>query len=129
MGLKKMNRRLKQNSGLAPLDSRPGTRSEPAAERILLCASCTRDNAGMRKHIVNSASLCPDPTEDQEWLHLQDLAQVEVTSEDSDHPMELAFSFGQAAGWHAASPGKQSIRLIFDQPRSIKRIYLRFNES
>ena len=90
---------------------------------------CTRDNESMRKHILDSAQLCPDPTVHQEWLHLQELAQVEVTSEDSDRPMESAFSFGQAPGWHAASPGKQSIRLIFDQPRSIKRIYLRFNES
>jgi len=90
---------------------------------------CVRDNEGMRKHIVDPAPLCPDSTNPQEWLHLQELAEVEVTSEDSAHPTESAFSFGQPVGWHAASPGKQSIRLIFDQPRAIKRIYLRFNES
>src|SRR5258708_515390 len=85
----------------------------------------------MRKHIVDSAPLCPNPTEHhahQEWLSLQELAEVEVTSEDRDHPIESAFSFEQDAGWYAASPVKQSIRLIFDQPQSIKRIYLRFNE-
>jgi hypothetical protein len=88
----------------------------------------TGDNEGMRKRIVDSAPLCPDPTGHQEWLRLQELAEVEVTSEDSGHPIESAFTFGQEAGWYAASPGKQSIRLIFDQPQSIKRIYLRFNE-
>lgn len=83
----------------------------------------------MRKHIVTSAPVHPDPADEhQQWLRLQELAEVEVTSEDRDHPIESAFSFGQEAGWYAASPGKQSIRLIFDQPRSIKRIYLKFNE-
>lgn len=82
----------------------------------------------MRKQIIASAPLDPDPAGQQEWLHLQELAQVEVTSEDSNHPVESAFTFGQAAGWQAASPGKQSIRLIFDEPRSIQRIYLKFHE-
>jgi hypothetical protein len=88
----------------------------------------TGDNEGMRKRIVNSAPHCSDPAEHQEWLRLQELAEVEVTSENGDHPIESAFSFGQDAGWCAASPGKQSIRLIFDQPQAIKRTYLRFNE-
>ena len=69
--------------------------------------------------------LSPSPAD---WLRLHDLAEVEVTSEDKEHPIESAFNFGQDAGWYAALPGKQSIRLIFDQPRPIKRIYLRFNE-
>ena len=82
----------------------------------------------MRKRIIDSPAVCPAPIEHEGWLHLHEVAEVEVTSEDSDHPIESAFSVGQDAGWHAASPGKQLVRLIFDQPQSIKRIYLRFNE-
>lgn len=82
----------------------------------------------MRKRLVDSTPPCTDLPDHQEWLHLQELAEVEVTSEDSDHPIESVFSLGTTHGWHAVSPGKQSIRLIFDQPQSIKRIYLRFDE-
>jgi hypothetical protein len=32
-------------------------------------------------------------------------------------------------GWRAASPGKHWVRLVFDQPQSIKRIRLQFNET
>jgi hypothetical protein len=92
-------------------------------------SDCTRDNEGMRKHIVDSASFGLALIEHPDWLHLEELAEVEVTSEDNDHPIESAFTFGRLAGWHAAAPGKQTIRLIFDQAQSIKRIYLRFNES
>ena len=56
-------------------------------------------------------------------------ASVEVSSEDSAHPIEAAFSLQQGAGWRAASAGKQVITLIFDQPRPIHRIHLRFDES
>jgi hypothetical protein len=83
----------------------------------------------MRKRIVNSAPLGRVQIEHPGWLNLRELAEVEVSSEDTDHPIEAAFSLGQGAGWRAASPGKQSIRLIFDLPQSIKRMHLRFSES
>ena len=82
----------------------------------------------MRKQIVDSASREPGPIGRSDWLPLQEMAKVEVSSEDADHPIESAFSLGQTSGWQAGSLGKQSIRLVFDQPRTIRRIYLRFNE-
>jgi hypothetical protein len=82
----------------------------------------------MRKRIVDSTPSGLRLMEPSEWLSLPDLAEVEVSSEDSGHPVESAFS-GQEAGWRALSPGKQLIRLIFDQPQTIQRIYLRFQES
>ena len=80
----------------------------------------------MRKHIVNLPSLGLGLVQHPDWFHLQELAEVEVSSEDSHHPIESAFSLGQTTGWHADSTGEQSIRLIFNQPQSIQRIHLRF---
>jgi hypothetical protein len=65
----------------------------------------------------------------REWLKLQEMAEVEVTSEADGYPIESAFTFGAGSGWRAASPGKHRVRLVFDQPQSIKRIRLQFNET
>ena len=62
------------------------------------------------------------------WLDLDLLAQVEVTSEDTDYPIEAALIPGMGLGWRAAQPGAQVIRLLFDEPRSLKRIRLMFHE-
>lgn len=62
------------------------------------------------------------------WLAVESLAQVELTSEDPAHPIEAAFNPGGDSGWRASEPGTQSIRLIFNQPQSLRRIRLRFVE-
>ncbi len=36
---------------------------------------------------------------------------------------------GAEPGWRAAQPGQQTIRLIFDRPQSLRRIWLLFIES
>ncbi|MGH7845429.1 MAG: hypothetical protein ACREQW_09705 [Candidatus Binatia bacterium] len=64
----------------------------------------------------------------QEWLDLQRLAQVEITSEAEAHPIESALVPGLGPGWQAAEPGEQTIRLIFDEPQSLRRILLMFHE-
>ncbi|MFL5496676.1 MAG: carbohydrate-binding protein [Gemmatimonadales bacterium] len=61
------------------------------------------------------------------WLAVENLAQVELTSEDPAHPIEAAFRGGES-GWRASEPGSQSIRLIFHQPQPVTRIRLRFVE-
>lgn len=66
--------------------------------------------------------------EDQQWLDLGELAQVEITSEDPAHPIESALQLGGGKGWRAAGPGTQVIRLLFDQPQRISRIYLQVEE-
>jgi len=63
------------------------------------------------------------------WLDVERTAVVEVTSEDKNFPVELAFTSGDTRGWRAEVPGNQTIRLIFDQPQSLKCIYLVFEES
>ena len=62
------------------------------------------------------------------WLDLERLAQVEITSESAEHPIESALIPDRGPGWRAAQPGKQTIRLIFDQPLTLERILLRFDE-
>ena len=63
-----------------------------------------------------------------DWLNVERLAEVEVTSEDAGHPIESALLAGQADGWRAAEPGQQTIRLLFNQPQWLQRIWLRFVE-
>ena len=62
------------------------------------------------------------------WMDLERLAQVEITSEDADHPIESALIPGTSLGWQAAQPGEQTIRLLFDEPLRLKRIHLAFHE-
>jgi hypothetical protein len=62
------------------------------------------------------------------WLDLERLAQVEITSEDVDYPIEAALIAGTGSGWRAAQPGEQTIRLLFDEPLRLQRIHLVFHE-
>lgn len=66
--------------------------------------------------------------EDQQWLDLGELAQVEITSEDPAHPIESALQLDGGMGWRAAGPGTQVIRLLFNEPQRISRIYLQVEE-
>jgi hypothetical protein len=66
--------------------------------------------------------------EERDWLDLERLAQVEITSEDVDHPIESALIPGTGSGWRAAQPGEQTIRLRFDEPLRLRRIHLVFHE-
>jgi len=81
----------------------------------------------MRKRTINSGSEAVSRSGD-EWLDLERLARVEITSESAEHPIESALILDRGPGWRAAQPGKQTIRLIFDQPLSLGRILLRFDE-
>jgi hypothetical protein len=62
------------------------------------------------------------------YLDLEHLAQVEISSECHEHPIESALVEGSNLGWQAASSGEQTIRLVFDQPQVIKQIVLLFDE-
>ncbi|MGA7194474.1 MAG: hypothetical protein WBW94_12665 [Anaerolineales bacterium] len=66
---------------------------------------------------------------DQNWLNVEELAEVEITSEDAAHPIESALVPGGSSGWRAAGPGKQTIRLLFAQPQLLRRICLDFVET
>ena len=62
------------------------------------------------------------------WLDLENIAKVELSSEDPSHPFEDALKEGTAGGWKAAIPGAQLIRLTFDSPQAIHRLRVQFKE-
>lgn len=76
----------------------------------------------MRKRVISQ-----EPHDDGRWFDLESAAQVEITSEDPAHPIEAALK-GGGAGWVAAAPGEQVIRLLFDEPARLRAIELSFDE-
>jgi hypothetical protein len=62
------------------------------------------------------------------WLNVEELVEVEITSEDASHPIESALVPGGTSGWRAAEPGEQTIRLWFDHPQQLRRIWISFIE-
>jgi hypothetical protein len=82
----------------------------------------------MRKRMISpvqQGNVIPD----QNWLNVEELAEVEITSEDAGHPIESALVPGDSSSWRAAGPGKQTIRLLFAQPQQLSRICLDFVET
>jgi XRCC1 domain-containing protein len=66
---------------------------------------------------------------DEGWLNLDEISTVEVTSEHASFPVESALRSNAGSGWRASQKGEQQIRIIFDQPKSLHCIHLRFDES
>jgi hypothetical protein len=81
----------------------------------------------MRKRIIGHGPR-DDAAAEPGWLDLERLAQVEITSEDVDQPIEAALIPGKGSGWRAAQPGEQTLRLWFDEPLRLRRIRLVFHE-
>ncbi len=69
------------------------------------------------------------PPSGQAWLDVDGAASVEVTSEENGYPIESALLDGENRGWRAANSGTQTIRLIFDEPQTLRRIWLIFEDS
>jgi len=82
----------------------------------------------MRKRLISPIPRDRTPF-DGDGLDLANLGMVEITSEDEAHPIECALQLGERRGWCAAEPGPQIIRLLFDQPQKLKRIWLVFEET
>lgn len=82
----------------------------------------------MRKSIISEESKASRSVKETAWLDIENLASVELTSEDKAYPIEGAFSSSDGSGWRAQHPGKQTIRLLFDKPCNIRRIHLVFQE-
>jgi len=82
----------------------------------------------MRKEIINQLQK-QNVDSDPNWLDIEKLAAVEVTSEDYSYPIENALLPEKPLGWKASELGKQTIRLIFDNPQRLHWIKLNFKES
>jgi len=65
----------------------------------------------------------------QDWLNVEDLVELEITSEDAEHPIEAALLPGATPGWRAAEAGNQTIRLVFNHPQKLRRVWMNFVES
>jgi len=66
---------------------------------------------------------------DEGGVDVANLGMVEISSEDEAWPIEAALQPRKKGGWRAAEPGPQIIRLLFDQPQKLKRIWLVFEEN
>ena len=82
----------------------------------------------MRKNILDPLRDAPAAGKNISWLDLEQLAQVEVTSEDLAHPIATALARQSLSGWRAGTAGEQTIRIFFDQPQSLHRVQLLFME-
>jgi len=79
----------------------------------------------MRKRIIDHSAKQVSSA-DQNWLDLEHMAQVELSSEDAAYPIDGALTAGD--GWRAAQAGEQTIRILFDEPQQIRLIHLQFHE-
>ena len=83
----------------------------------------------MRKRIVGPDHAQQEGQSDKGWRNLEQIATVEVTSEDPQFPIEYAFGSSDGPGWRASQGGEQQIRVIFDKPVPVHRMELRFHEA
>jgi hypothetical protein len=82
----------------------------------------------MRKRVITEAKDAKT-VDAGAWLNLEELAEVEITSEEIDHPIESALLPGEGGGWRAATPGRQTIRLLLTPPQRLRKIFLVFIET
>ena len=82
----------------------------------------------LRKQIISKRS---EPGSLEGEIPIADVATVQVTSEQADHPIDHAFDRSRGPGgsrWVADTPGEQSVILVFDSPRTIRQIGLEVEE-
>lgn len=84
----------------------------------------------MRKRQIIPTLRSAEPS-NQTWLDMDRNVLVEVTSEEKEHPIESALlpDDDENCGWRAADPGTQIVRLVFDEPQRLKRIWLVFEDA
>lgn len=77
----------------------------------------------IRKKVIGKTEVS-----EEGWRDLRQCAAFEVTSEEAGSPLENALS-PDAKKWIAATPGEQTIRITFDEPQNISKIFLVFEET
>jgi hypothetical protein len=82
----------------------------------------------LRKSILSSSEPGLKVSPAGSWLDLAEVARVELSSEDPEHPFEEALRVETPLGWKASAPGPEVLRLSFDDATSIRRIRLQFWE-
>jgi hypothetical protein len=85
----------------------------------------------MRKEMVEHRTTAGKSQGNAEWLDLDSIAHVQLTSEDPAFPIENALGTSRERnerGWRANSPGPQTTTLSFDAAQHVERIVLHFIE-
>lgn len=83
----------------------------------------------MRKEILGSDETRAKAATGE--LAVADLARVQVSSELPEHPVEHAFDGQRGPGgsrWVAATPGEQTVVLVFDAPQAVRMVALEIDE-
>jgi hypothetical protein len=83
----------------------------------------------LRKQIIPRHSSASASLEGE--ISVADVATVQVTAEQADHPIDNAFDHDRGPGgsrWIADEPGKQTLILLFDSPQTIRQIALEVEE-
>src|SRR5271168_4509924 len=84
----------------------------------------------MRKNLIGAAATTQARgLRKQEWLDIETVARVELTSEDPKFPIESALVSAKEPGWRAAEKGEQIIRIVLDERIDLMRIRLEFSET
>ena len=81
----------------------------------------------MRKKLVPTIR-DTDAASRHDWLELERVARVEVSSEAEGYPVEGALLNDGQRGWRANEPGIQTVRLLFDHSQTIRLIRVVFKE-
>jgi len=83
----------------------------------------------LRKQVVSKRSSESASFEGE--ISIADVATVQVTSEEVDHPIDNAFDHNRGPGgsrWIADGPGEQTVILLFDSPQTIRTIGVEVEE-
>lgn len=83
----------------------------------------------MRKKIIGHSYQKQEKLIKNNWLNIENIAEVEITSENEHHPIESALIIGSSSGWIAGEEGMQTIRIVFNEPQNVQRVMLKFTES
>jgi hypothetical protein len=85
----------------------------------------------LRKQIIPRPSRPREPEFLEGEIPIAEVASVQVTSEQVDHPIDNAFDHRRGPGgsrWVADAPGEQTVILRFDSPQTIRTIGLEVEE-
>jgi hypothetical protein len=108
----------------------PSVVAQDDQARLLPKRSFARRRATMlRKQIVPRRSAESGPLDGE--ISIADVATVQVTSEEAEHPIDNAFDHNRGPGgtrWVAAGPGEQTVILCFDRPQTIRTIGVEIEE-
>ena len=83
----------------------------------------------LRKQVVPKR--CSESASFEGEISIADVATVQVTSEEADHPIDNAFDHNRGPGgsrWIADGPGEQTVILLFDSPQMIRKIGVEVEE-